>query len=84
MDNAQMQPGRYARWAKARRTVKAIQGHLTAGHTVVIGTYTKAWRFDKPAHADLFRAERYGAYMRRGRSWDCIDYCGIRVFGPAA
>ena len=31
-------------------------------------------------HRDMFRLGKSGSlYVQRGRNWDCIDYCGIRL-----
>jgi len=30
-------------------------------------------------HAELFRATRFGLYVRSGKRWECIDYCAIRL-----
>jgi len=77
MTNDEMKPGRYLRWHKARRNAARIAAHLEAGGKVVIGTYTRATVYSKN-HADMFRATRSGLFVRRGKHWDCIDYCAIR------
>lgn len=79
MTNDEMKANRFARWAKARKTVAAIKEQLAKGRTVQITTYTKAVRY-KAVHAEMFKATRNGAFVQRGKSWDCIDYCAIRVF----
>lgn len=73
-------PGRFARWARARALVRRIRACLQAGGRVVIGTYTKATEYG-PKHADWFKAEPSGAYVRRGKGWDCIDHSGFRFVG---
>ena len=78
--NEQMKPGRYLRWHTARTKVSRIQAHLAAGGIVVVGTPLKAWKFTKPAHAEMFKANRTGAYVQRGKAWDCIDYSAIRFY----
>lgn len=70
-------PGHFARWATARRLVARIQAHISRGGAVIVSTYTKAWQFDA-RHATYFKASPSGAFMRRGKSWDCIDGCAIR------
>lgn len=72
-----MRPGRFARWARARALVARIRSHLAAGGRVVLGTHTRATEYG-PAHAEWFKATRTGAYVRRGKAWDCIDYAGFR------
>lgn len=81
LTNEQMKANRYGRWAAARKLVNRIQSTLNAGGYVVIGTYTKAVQYDS-RHADYFKATRNGAYVQRGKTWDCIDYCGFRFATP--
>ncbi len=78
MTNDQMKPGRFLRWHRARRAAARISAHLSAGGRVVVGTYTRATVYTR-RHADLFRATREGLYVRRGKGWDCIDHCAIRL-----
>lgn len=78
LTNEQMKAGRFLRWHKARRKIAAIVGHLNAGHTVYVCTMTRATKFDR-RHVAMFMATRTGALVQRGKSWDCIDYCGIEV-----
>ena len=80
LTNAQMISNRFGRWARARRMVNAIRSHLAAGHTVMLYTHLKATKFSKPEHAEMFKAARDGAYVQRGTCWDCIDYCGVKIF----
>jgi hypothetical protein len=77
MTNDQMKPGRFLRWQQARRTTARITAHLESGGRVIVGTYTQATIYSKK-HAALFRATNSGLYVRRGKHWDCIDYCAIR------
>ena len=61
--------------------LEKIQNHLKQGGTVVVSTYCRAWQFDGPKYAEYFRQDSKGSlYMRRGKSWDCIDYCAIRAY----
>ncbi len=80
LTNDQMHEGRFYQWHKARRTVKAIKGHLAQGHEVIISTYTKATRYDR-RHIEMFKACRNGAFVQHGRKWLCFDYCKITVRG---
>lgn len=75
--NEQMIKGRFLRWHNARKRVAFIQGNLLAGGLVAIHTCTRVTKFNKPAHAQMFKATRHGAYMQQGKKWVCIDYCGI-------
>ena len=78
LTNEQMKPNRFLRWHKARKKIAAIKAHLSQGHTVQIGTMTHATNY-KAKHIDMFKATRSGAYVQRGKSWDCIDFCKISV-----
>lgn len=77
MDNHQMKPNRYLRWAKARKMVGDIQAHLSSGGKVLVGTATRHTIYDN-RHVDMFRATRTGAFAQRGKKWECIDFCGIQ------
>lgn len=74
--NSQMKSGRFLRWQIARDKLRKIQEHLAKGGQVQVATCTKATIY-KPSHIDSFRCDRLGLYVRRGKSWDCIDYCAI-------
>jgi hypothetical protein len=77
--NSQMIAGRFLRYARARKRVAWIKAQLVAGRIVQVTTYTKATRYSA-RHADMFRATKAGALVRRGKSWDCIDLCDLRAF----
>lgn len=77
--NAQMIAGRYLRWHRARRLIADIQSCLQADGVAVVSTHTNAAQFDR-RHVDHFKAMRSGAYMRRGKGWDCIDGCAVRLY----
>jgi len=81
MSNDQMIADRYGRWARARKGQAEIVSALQAGKTVIVSTYGKAWQFDKPGHADYFKAKRDGLYMRRGKAWDCMTGASVRIYG---
>jgi len=78
MTNDEMKPGRFLRWQQARRTAARIAAHLASGGKVVVGTHTRATLYSG-RHAELFRATRFGLYVRSGKRWECIDYCAIRL-----
>ena len=77
--NPQMIAGRFLRYARARNRVAWIKAQLAAGRVVQLTTYTKATSYDA-RQADMFKATKAGAFVRRGKSWDCIDLCGLRSF----
>ena len=78
MTNEKMKEGRFLRLQNAKRKVSYIRHHLLAGHTVYIRTALKSTKYSKK-HADMFKAAKSGAYVQRGKGWDCIDWCGITV-----
>ena len=67
---------------KGQELINKIQSTLLEGGYVVIATYTKIWEYNKPGHVGLFKAVGNSAYVRHGKRWDCIDYCGIRFARP--
>jgi hypothetical protein len=88
MTNDQMKPGRYARWAFARRLHRRIVAHIDAGGVVDIGTSGRVTRITS-RHRDMIRAGKDGLYIQAGRRWDCLPVivlpdraalsgCGIR------
>lgn len=80
LTNAQMKAGRYATWANARKKVAWIQAQLAKGNTVQITTYTRATRYTAK-HASMFKATKTGAYVQRGKAWDCFDGSKLSAFG---
>ena len=79
MTNDQMKAGRFLRFHKARRLVAWIKAELEDGATVQLTTYTKATRY-KRQHSGMFKAVKSGAYVQRGKVWDCIDGCKVTAF----
>lgn len=79
MTNEQMTKGRFLRWHKARRRIAEIKANLAAGRIVQLTTYTKAIRYNAK-HAEMFKATKNGAFVQRGKSWDCIDGVKVNVF----
>ena len=79
LTNSQMIADRFVRFARARKRVAWIRAQLGTGRTVQLATYTKATNYDA-RHADWFKATKAGAFVRRGKSWDCIDLCALRSF----
>lgn len=79
LTNDQMKAGRFIRFHKARKLVKAINAHLEAGRTVQFTTYTTALRLTRK-HIGMLKATKSGVYVQRGKSWDCVDGCKISVF----
>lgn len=78
MTNEQMKANRFYRWARARKKIAAIRKHLEQGHTVYVCTCTRATKYTAK-HIDMFKAAKTGAYVQRGKGWDCIDGAKIEV-----
>jgi hypothetical protein len=79
LNNSKMIAGRFFRYARARKRIAWIKAQLAAGRIVQLTTYTKATSYDA-RHADMFKATKASAFVRRGKSWDCIDLCELRSF----
>lgn len=82
LTNTQMKPNRFARYARARKMVNFIQTNLAKGLTVqIIVSSIRTVNYKGRAHIESFKADKTGAYVKRGKSWDCIDYVQhIRAF----
>ena len=79
LTNSQMTAGQFLRYARARQRVAWIKAQLAAGRIVQLATYTKATNYNA-RHVDMFKATKAGAFVQRGKSWDCIDLCELRSF----
>ena len=78
MNNGQMKPNRFYRWAEARRKHRLIVQHLQSGGKVVVATYTHATIYTSQ-HVDMFKATQSGLYVRAGKRWDCLDFSNIQL-----
>lgn len=65
---------------------RAITEGLEAGRTVDICTATKTtritpgnWRRWKEINTQMFRLDGRSLYLRHGKRWACIDWCGIVI-----
>lgn len=70
----------------AATRLTAIGSAILTGSTVFVCTATRAWKITPKTAAKwaeagepLFRVKGESLYLRRGRSWDCIDFCSIRI-----
>ena len=79
MSNDEMKANRYRRWYVARKQAAEIIMHLNNGGIVMIGNHLKAWQLDK-RHVSMIKATKTGLYMQRGKNWDCIDGCSIKLY----
>lgn len=81
MNNDKMIERRFLRWHIARQRLAQIRAILSAGHTAYLCTYTLAIKVvPKHLHAidSMFKATKTGLYMRRGKSWENVDYTATR------
>ena len=76
LHNSAMKPNRFLTMQSARNRVAWIKARLAAGDDVYISTYLRSTRY-QPKHADMFKAFKNGAFVQRGKNWDCIDGCKI-------
>lgn len=79
LTNSQMKANRYLVWHRSRRLTKMIVQALEAGKTVIISTCLSHTKYTR-RHAGMFKASKTGALVQSGKRWECIDYCGIKVF----
>lgn len=77
--NDKMTAGRFLRLHRSRRKVAWIVAHLEAGRSVQITTATRATRYTAK-HVGMFKATKSGAYVQRGKAWDCFDFADVRAF----
>ena len=76
LNNSAMTPNRFLTMHTASKRIAWIKARLAAGDDVYVSTYLRATKY-QPKHADMFKAFKNGAYVQRGKSWDCIDFCKI-------
>lgn len=70
----------------ATEKLEMIQKALTEGKTVIFANYLRAWKITPKtvanfakAGVDLFKVKGKSLYMARGKNYDCMDYCAIRI-----
>ncbi len=76
MTNSQMLPNRFVLWASYRKMISNIQSTLAANGEVHIVGYGRVVKCDK-RHAAMFKATKSGAYVQRGKYWDCLNFSKI-------
>lgn len=59
---------------------------IANGSTLYVATYTKCWKIDSKvvakfakAGSPILKAKGDSLYMASGKSYVCIDYCGVRI-----
>ena len=61
-----------------KRLFSKIVSHLQNNGTVFVCTYTRTTKLSQK-HIDMIKLGKSGSvYLKSGKSWNCIDYCGIR------
>jgi len=81
LTNEQMIPNRFGRMAKVRRLQRKIAATFAAGGIVQVATHTRYTNYSAK-HAEMFKFDRFSAYVARGKHFDCIDFCTIRFGLP--
>jgi hypothetical protein len=76
INNSDMTPGRFLRWHSYRKMVLNISNTLRANGEIVIATYTRSTRYSLN-HVGMFKATKSGAYVQRGKNWDCFSSCKV-------
>jgi len=80
LTNEKMTKFRFLIWHRARVRHRFITENLKAGRMVQITTATRAVRYTAK-HLEMFKVNRTGCYVQRGKRWDCIlGGCDIRAF----
>lgn len=70
LTNAQMVPGRYLRWANARRALRWIQNEIRAGRTVYLTSPRRSTStFITPKRAARVKATPEGLFVRFEGTW---------------
>lgn len=76
MTNEQMKAGRFFKWHNYRLLVSNIRATLANDGIVQIVGYGRVIQCDK-RHIDMFKATKTGAYIQRGKNWDCLNLSKI-------
>lgn len=78
MKNSEMKAGRFAKWAKARRRLAAINAAFDAGRTVQVVTSMRVTNY-APKHRAMFVATRSGLFVQSGKKFLCLDFTTIKA-----
>lgn len=76
MNNLEMKRNRILNRYKAKKRYDYILDVIKQGRTVYVCT---AYKIFECKTADLFKLGKEHVYMARGKNWDCIDFCVLRV-----
>jgi hypothetical protein len=77
MTNDEMVPGRFQKMQDARRLYDRMACAMNKGGFAVVYTNMIARRIDQLSDVKLGRT---AVYIRRGKSWDCINYCRVHTY----
>lgn len=83
MTNEQMIEKRFSRWANYRKMISNIKKTLAADGEIHIVGYGRVVKCDK-RHVEMFKATKSGAYVQRGKNWDCLNFSKIVHYRFAA
>jgi hypothetical protein len=78
MTNAAMKPNRFLRQHAARKFYALVANHLNAGRTVYLCTYTKATKLTAK-HLPMLRLTKSDVLIQRGKNWDSVMGCAVRI-----
>lgn len=76
MTNSEMKEGRFYKWHNYRKMIASIRQTLAADGVIQIVGYGRVLECDK-RHVEMFKATKSGAYVQRGKSWDCLNFSKI-------
>jgi hypothetical protein len=77
LTNNKMIPGRFLKLQQARNRYAFIESNFAAGRFILVSTHLRSTTYRS---LDQFRLRGSSVYMRRGSSWDCIDFSRISAF----
>lgn len=77
LSNDQMKEGRFLKLYRGRKLYRRMNSCRDAGGFVRIATNLRVTDL-QPKHRELVMLGKSGSlYLRRGKSNDCIDFCGF-------
>lgn len=76
MNNSQMIADRFFKWSNYRKMISNIQSTLATDGEVHIVGYGRVVKCDK-RHVTMFKVTKSGAYVQRGKNWDCLNFSKI-------
>lgn len=77
LTNAQMKAGRFAKLARGRRLIRWMNGVWDRGGAVWFSTMTARTKIPAKSREAVKMDSAGSVYVRRGKHWDCIDFCAF-------